>query len=75
MQEQKKKRQIYARRRYEVEVGVRSIEENRANLKESRANIAICTFQHVMIEDELAERAKRVESCRQITRTPRKSSE
>ena len=33
MQDQKKKRQICARRRYEVEVGVRSIEGNGANLK------------------------------------------
>jgi hypothetical protein len=32
----KRKRQICARRRYEVEVGVRSIEENGANLKEKQ---------------------------------------
>lgn len=32
----KKKRQICARRRYEVEVRVRSIERNGANLKEKR---------------------------------------
>ena len=67
MQDQKKKRQICARHRYEVEVGVRSIEENGAKL----ADIAICTLQHV-IQDELANRAKMVESCCQIT-GPRKS--
>ena len=36
MQHQKKKRQICARPRYVVEVGVRSIEQNGANLKEKQ---------------------------------------
>ena len=38
-------------------MGVRSIEENGANLKENTADIAICTLQHV-IQDELAGRAQ-----------------